>query len=131
PRVAEVVGLDVSEGMLGKAREQARAAGVRNVRFQAGAAEALPFPDASFDLVTCRVAPHHFVSVPKFVAETRRVLRAGGRLLVADTAVPDGSKEVDEWQNRVEALRDPSHVRNFTPSEWRKFVTAAGLELEE
>ena len=94
----EVVGLDVSAGMLEKARAAAK--GVPNVTFEKGSAEALPFPDASFDFVTCRVAPHHFLSIPKFCAESYRVLREGGRFLVADTTVPDGLPEVDAWQNQ-------------------------------
>jgi ubiquinone/menaquinone biosynthesis C-methylase UbiE len=131
PLVAEVVGLDVSEGMLAKAREQARAAGLSNVSFETGAAESIPFPDAQFDIVTCRVAPHHFLSVPAFLTEANRVLRPGGRLLIADTTVPDNAPEVDAWQNRAERLRDQSHVRNYSPSEWRTFVNAAAFNIED
>lgn len=129
-RVAEVVGLDVSEGMLRQARQQAAAAGVDNVRFEHGPAESMPFPDRHFDLVTCRVAPHHFLSIAGFVAESARVLKPGGRLLIADTTVPDGDRQVDAWQNRVELLRDRSHVRNYSPSEWRAFVEAEGFVVE-
>lgn len=130
PRVAEVVGLDVSEGMLAQARRQAEAAGATNVRFETGAAERMPFADASFDRATCRVAPHHFASIPRFLAESFRVLRPGGLLLITDSAVPDGLPEVDAWQNRVERMRDPSHVRNYSPGEWRAFVEAAGFTVE-
>lgn len=130
-RAKEVVGLDVSEGMLAKAREAAQAEGLPNVSFQKGAAEAIPFPDASFDRVTCRVAPHHFLSIEKFCSEAYRVLRPGGRILIADTTVPDGLPEVDAWQNRVEALRDTSHVRNYSLGEWRKLVSAAGFHVEQ
>ncbi len=126
----EVVGLDVSEGMLEQARKQASARGVPNVTFQKGAAESLPFPDASFEFVTCRVAPHHFLSIPQFCAETFRVLKPGGRFLLADTTIPDGLPEIDAWQNRIEAIRDTSHVRNCSPSEWRSFAENAGLVVE-
>ena len=129
PLVAQVVGLDVSEGMLSRARAQA--AGFQNVAFEQGAAEELPFPDANFDLVTCRVAAHHFLSVERFLAEAHRVLRPGGRLLVTDSSVPDDPPEAGVWQNRVEALRDPSHIRNYSPSEWRSFIEHAGFRLEE
>lgn len=129
PLVAQVVGMDVSEGMLSRARAQA--ARFPNVTFEQGAAEELPFPDSSFDLVTCRVAPHHFLSVQKFLAESHRVLRAGGRLLVADTSVPDDLSEADAWQNRVELLRDASHIRNYSPREWSAFVEQAGFEVKE
>ena len=130
-RVAEVVGVDVSDRMLDHARARAREAGRANVFFENAPAEDLPFPPSSFDVVTSRVAPHHFLSIPKFVAEAFRVLRPNGRLLVADTCTPDGAPEVDAWHNHVEVLRDPSHVRNYTPSEWREFVTAASFVVEE
>ena len=124
-----VTGLDVSTGMLAQARLRAVDLGITNVSFVEGAAELLPFPDASFDLVTCRIAPHHFLSVPQFLRETRRVLQPGGRLALADTAVP-ADLEADVWQNGVETLRDPSHVRNYTQSEWERFVADAGLALD-
>jgi SAM-dependent methyltransferase len=117
--------------MLREARERARAAGLANLVFQTGAAESLPFPAEGFDGVVCRLAAHHFLSVPKFVAEAYRVLRPGGRLLAADSAEPDDAPEVDAWHNHVEVLRDGSHVRNYTPAEWRGFVTGAGFVLDE
>lgn len=130
PYVAQVIGLDVSPGMLAQARKHAAEQGIANADFQEGAAEHLPFPDAGFDLVTCRIAPHHFLSVTQFVGEVARVLKPGGRFLLADTSVPDNDPEADHWQNTVEALRDPSHVRNYTPAEWRSFLTEASLTIE-
>jgi len=115
---------------LRQAGERARAAGLTNLVFAHGASESIPFPDADFDAVVCRLAAHHFLSVPKFAAEAYRVLRPGGQLLVADTAERDGAPEVDAWHNRLEALRDPSHVRNHTFAEWRGFVTGAGFVVE-
>jgi ubiquinone/menaquinone biosynthesis C-methylase UbiE len=131
PLVREVIGLDVSAGMLREARQRASAAGLVNLTFETGAAESLPFPPGRFDIVVCRVAAHHFLSVPQFAAEAYRVLRPRGRLLISDTGEPDGAPEVDAWHNRLEILRDPSHVRNYTSAEWRGFVTGAGFELEE
>jgi SAM-dependent methyltransferase len=127
PFVAEVTGLDVSVAMLREARERVRAVGLANVVFATGAAESLPFSPEGFHGVVCRLAAHHFLSVPKFVAEAYGVLRPGGRLLVADCAEPDNAPEVDAWHNHVEVLRDGSHVRNYTPAEWRGFVTGAGF----
>lgn len=130
PCVQSVVGLDVSPGMLQQAREKAAAQGLANVTFQEGAAESLPFEAKTFDIVTCRIAPHHFLSVPDFLREVARVLKPGGRLLLADTSVPDEDAEAGAWQNAVEALRDPSHVRNYTPGEWGQFVEKASLVIE-
>ncbi len=129
PYIHWVTGLDVSPGMLAQARQRTAEQNIANVTFVEGAAEALPFPDAHFDLVTCRIAPHHFLSVPGFLAEVRRVLRAGGRLALADTSVPDDAEAAD-WQNAVEAMRDLSHVRNYNRSEWERFVAEAGLAME-
>jgi len=125
PLVASVVGVDVSPAMLAAAR----AKGIGNARFEEAAAERLPFAGGSFDIVVSRIAPHHFASVPEFLREAFRVLVPGGRLLIGDTSVPDGAAEVAEWQNNVERLRDASHVRNYTPGEWRAMVAAAGFRV--
>ena len=84
-------------------------------------AEALPFADASFDLVTCRIAPHHFPDVPTFVAEAWRVLMPGGTLALVDNIAPDekstpgfSSAELRDaalTYNAFEKIRDPSHGR--------------------
>lgn len=77
PHVARVVASDLTPAMVQAAARHAAARGITNVVFQVADAEALPFPDASFDLVTCRVAPHHFPNVARFVREAARVVRPG------------------------------------------------------
>ncbi len=131
PLAYSVVGMDVSTGMLEQAQKYAAERGITNAAFQEGAAEALPFGEQSFDLVTCRIAPHHFLDVQQFLRETARVLKPGGRFVLADTTVPDDAPDAAQWQNAVEAVRDPSHVRNYTPSEWRRMAEAAGLTVTE
>ena len=131
PLAGEVVGLDVAEAMREAARRRAAELGLRNTLFVPGPAERLPFPGERFDVVTCRIAPHHFRDVPAFLREAHRVLRCGGRLLVADSTVPDESPEAAAWQNEVERLRDPSHARNLSPGEWRGLLETAGYRLEE
>ncbi len=131
PHVHSAIGLDVSPGMLAEARKRAQELGLINVTFQEGAAEALPFADGAFDIVTCRIAPHHFLNIRQFVSEAARVLKPGGRFALADTTVPDDAPETDSWQNAVEAVRDPSHVRNYSPGEWEQFVHAAGLTVRQ
>lgn len=127
PHVQSVVGLDVSPGMLAQAQHNQATRGITNVSWREGAAEALPFEAESFTLVTCRIAPHHFQSVPAFLAEVTRVLKPGGHFLLADTTIPDNDPTIGQWQNRVEALRDPSHVRNLASKEWQRMLTDAGL----
>ena len=131
PHVYSVVGVDVSPGMLAEAHLRAEAEGITNVTWTEAPAEALPFPDATFCLVTCRIAPHHFLDLAEFLRETARVLKPGGHLVLVDTTVPDSSPEAATWQNAVEVLRDPSHVRNYTPTEWQTHAEAAGLTMDE
>lgn len=92
-------------------------------------AEEIPFPDASFRIVSCRVAPHHFTEVPAFVRECYRVLETGGYLLIIDGSVVDGDPETAEWLHQVEKLRDPSHGRLLDRSTWTRIIADAGFTL--
>jgi SAM-dependent methyltransferase len=84
-------------------------------------AEHLPFADASFDAVACRIAAHHFADVLAAVKEMARVAR--DRVVLCDnTFVSESSEEADR-------LRDPSHVRNHSQAEWHSFFELAGLEV--
>jgi ubiquinone/menaquinone biosynthesis C-methylase UbiE len=86
-------------------------------------AEHLPFADGSFDVVTCRVAAHHFEDVAAAVGEMARV--SGELVLIADNLF------VDEAGEKADRLRDPTHVRNYSEGEWRELFAGSGLELEQ
>ena len=86
-------------------------------------AEILPFADGSFDVVVCRTAAHHFADVEAAVREMARV--SGDRVLIVDTL------NMGDDAEQAEALRDPSHVRNYTEAEWRGFLERADLRLDE
>ncbi|MBK1881277.1 methyltransferase domain-containing protein [Luteolibacter pohnpeiensis] len=92
-------------------------------------AERFPFPDASFDLVSCRVAPHHFSDVASFVREAFRVLKSGGYFMVIDGSLADGDPETAAWLHQVEKLRDPSHGRLLDRREWTDLATDAGFDV--
>ncbi len=85
--------------------------------------EDLPFANASFDVVACRVAAHHFEDVEKAVAEMARVSR--DRVIVVDNLY------LDDRAEEADRVRDPSHVRNYSEVEWRELFAAAGLRVEE
>jgi SAM-dependent methyltransferase len=86
-------------------------------------AESLPFADGSFDLVACRTAAHHFADVRAATREMARVSR--DRVLIVDTI------HMGDAIEEAEALRDPSHVRNYTEAEWRGIVGEAGLGIDD
>ena len=136
PRVAHVVASDLTPQMLGVTRGLARERGIINLSLAELRAEALPFADATFDLVTCRIAPHHFDDVGGFVAESFRVLRPGGVFGLVDNIAPDASimdgdagalADAADAYNAFEKFRDPSHVRCLTLTEWRGLMAGAGF----
>jgi Methyltransferase domain len=86
-------------------------------------AERLPFEDGSFDVVTCRIAAHHFQDIRKAVTEMARVAQ---KLVVIEDNVFLGER-VEE----AERLRDPTHVRCYSEPEWKDVLTKAGLEVEQ
>ena len=129
PNVAHVTATDLTYEMLAKARELASERGMSNVEFRVAAAESLPFAAESFDIVTCRIAPHHFQDVRAFLSESYRVLRPSGLFCMIDTVCPE-SERLIQWQNRVEKLRDASHVWAYPPSQWRKMIDETGFKIE-
>ncbi|WP_028561985.1 class I SAM-dependent methyltransferase [Paenibacillus pinihumi] len=129
PLVRRVVAYDLTEQMLAKAAEFIQGNGLANVDFVQGDAEQLPFADASFDLVTCRIAAHHFPNVPAFAAEAFRVVKPGGKLLFIDNVAPENDA-YDEFYNDVEKHRDPSHVRALKKTEWISLLEQKGFRIE-
>ncbi len=127
PHVERIWATDITQEMLDMVRAEAARRGLANVRTAYAKAEALPFEDASFDLVSCRIAPHHFDSIPDFLKEVHRVLKLGGQFALVDNVVPPGS--VGDYVNAFERFRDPSHLRAWTAQEWRDALTKAGLTI--
>ena len=108
PHVAHVIASDLTEQMVAKASELAEARGLTNVETRVADAEALPFDDGTFDLVTCRIAAHHFPNLRQVFDEFARVLKPGGVLGFTDNVtVPN--KQAAGYYNAYEKLRDPSH----------------------
>jgi SAM-dependent methyltransferase len=120
---------DIAQPMLDRAIEAAHERGLR-IQTRVHPAEEFPFPDESFDLVSSRVAPHHFSSPQAFVRECSRTLRRHGYLLIIDGTVEDGQPEAEAWMHEVEKLRDPSHQRLITPRGWCEMCAANGLTVE-
>jgi ubiquinone/menaquinone biosynthesis C-methylase UbiE len=129
PRVSNVVLTDPVEAMLATARRLFKDAGLTNAEFIAASAERLPFPAASFDIVTTRLAAHHFDDVALAMREVARVLRPGGIFIFVDTTAPE-DPESAAYQDEVELLRDPTHRRIYTERKWIASCEQAGLRVQ-
>jgi SAM-dependent methyltransferase len=124
-RVARhVAGIDLTPAMLEQARALQRQQGLENLTWHEGDVLPLPYADHSFSIVSTRFAFHHFLDPLAVLKEMRRVCRPGGRVVVADSA--PAAKKADAF-NRMERLRDPSHVRALSPEELRGLFADAGL----
>lgn len=123
--VAEVVATDAAPGMVQTAEREFP--GIRGVIADA---ERLPFRSNAFDVVTCRIAAHHFPTPETFITEVGRVTKPGGVFAFEDNIAPEDD-DLDEFLNEIERLRDPSHVRSHRESEWRSWITDAGFDIED
>lgn len=129
PHVAYITVTDLTPPMLEKARSFILSQGITNASFVIADAEALPFLDASFDRVTCRIAAHHFPNVLQATHEVARVLKPGGIFLLIDCIAPS-PPELDTFDNTIEKWRDHSHGRSCTVEEWHSFFQQVGLQVE-
>jgi ubiquinone/menaquinone biosynthesis C-methylase UbiE len=125
-RTALATGFDATDAFLDLARAEAARRGLENVRFEHGDAEQLPFADASFDVVSCRAAFHHFPRPERVLSEMVRVTAPKGRILVADLLGSDDAGQA-ELHDRIERLCDPTHVRALPASELEAMFAAARL----
>jgi SAM-dependent methyltransferase len=126
PVVRHATGIDVTPAMIERARALAAERGLANVAWRVGDVVPLPYADGTFSLVVSRFAFHHFPDPLAVLREMSRVCAPGGSVVVADVvASPDAARAVAF--NRMETLRDPSHVRALTLVELSALFAAAGL----
>jgi SAM-dependent methyltransferase len=122
--VKHATGIDLTPAMLERARAYAAEQGVSNVTWQLGEALALPYPDGAFSIVSSRFAFHHFLDPLAALRQMARVCKPGGTIIVVDSApAPD---KADAF-NRMEVVRDPSHVRALPLAEHLELFRQAGL----
>jgi ubiquinone/menaquinone biosynthesis C-methylase UbiE len=129
PHVEHVVAVDFSEAMLAQVRELAAERGVSNLKTRLADVEHLPFAPATFDLVVSRYSAHHWPHPQQAIGEFARVLKPGAGLIISDTVGLEQPAQ-DTFLNAVELLRDVSHVRDHTPTQWLAMLDRAGFQGE-
>jgi ubiquinone/menaquinone biosynthesis C-methylase UbiE len=110
----QVTGIDLTPAMIERARFAQAEASLSNVVWHIGDVGQLPFPAAAFDMAVTRYSLHHFFRPEVVLAEMIRVCKPRGRVVVADLLLPPEKAGV---YDRMERLRDPSHVRVLSESE--------------
>ena len=124
-RVArQVTGIDLTPAMIERATILQAELHLPNMAWHVGDVARLPFRADQFDVVLTRYSLHHFLRPAEVLAEIARVCKPSGRVVVADLVLPP---EKVAAYDRMERLRDPSHVRVLTEAELRGLLTAVGL----
>lgn len=123
-RAGRVVGVDLTPAMIERAQALQREEGLTNLSWHVADVMNLPFPEESFSIVFTRYSFHHFPQPEAVLKEMTRVCKTGGQVVVIDAAP---SPETQDAYNRMERLRDPSHVRAFTNSQLERICLDGGL----
>src|SRR5690625_3206139 len=124
--VSKVVATDLTEEMLRNTASHLST--ITNIEFIVVDAEDLPFEENSFDIITCRYAAHHFPHPRKFVREVYRTLKPGGKFLFVDNVGHENSA-YDTFINKLDKIRDASHVRSLRISEWEEALNRIGFKV--
>jgi SAM-dependent methyltransferase len=130
PHVRHATGIDLTPAMLERARALAAEKQLKNVTWQQGDVRSVPWPDASFNIVVTRFSFHHFHEPLAVLREMIRVCRQGGRVIVVDMYASEEKAKAEAW-NKLEVLRDPSHVRALSLKELTGLFHCAGLPEPE
>jgi ubiquinone/menaquinone biosynthesis C-methylase UbiE len=123
--VSHVTGIDLTPAMIEQAKQTQQEKQLKNMTWMVGdVSKPLPFDNSSFSMVVTRYSLHHLLEPKKVLQEMKRVCADNGKILVIDVT-PDPAKA--DAYNRVEKLRDPSHVRALALAELENIMGEAGL----
>jgi ubiquinone/menaquinone biosynthesis C-methylase UbiE len=128
PRVHSVRGIDLTPEMLRRARVYQAEQQISNAAFVRGDVEQLPFPPATFDLVSCQCTFHHLPKPLLVLREMVRVTKPQGRLLIIDPLAPESDSKF-ELYNRIELMRDPSHTLTIRLTEFLRMFDEVDLQI--
>lgn len=125
PRIKHAMGIDITPAMIERAKQLERERGLQNVSWRIGNVFPLPFLDASYSLVICRYAFHHFPQPTQVLKDMVRVCSNGGAVMVVDVALPQEKRQAFD---HVETLKDPSHVSALTTDEFVEMARNLNLK---
>ena len=130
PHVEHVVAYDLTPQMLAQVERLAAERGIQNLSIEQGNVESLPFEDDLFDIVVSRYSAHHWRNPQAALVEFLRVLKPGGMLILGDIVGFEDAMQ-DTFLQTIELLRDPSHVRDHTVTQWLDMIEMAEFQFSE
>ncbi|MGM8364197.1 class I SAM-dependent methyltransferase [Virgibacillus sp. W0181] len=125
-KVDAVFATDITEAMLENTRNHLK--DIKNIHYLIADAEQLPFLDETFDIVTCRIAAHHFPNPELFIYDVQRVLKKNGTFLFIDNVSPN-DYYLAQYINTLEKMRDHSHVESRSITTWKKYFQTAHFDI--
>lgn len=131
PFVGRMIASDITPEMLMIVDREAKRRALPNLETALVRAEELPYGDRTLRGITCRLGAHHFSDALSFVRECFRALEPQGWLLLVDTVGVEEDEAADDRLNLFETLRDPSHVRDYTVSQWKHWLAGVGFEIQQ
>ena len=121
-----VTGIDITPAMLEQARKRQQETGRTNITWQQGDVTSLPYAEAAFGLVFTRYSLHHMLEPAVVLGEMVRVCKPGGRVVAVDMFTFGPAEDAAAF-DRMEQLRDASHVRALPPGTLYQLAEAVGL----
>ena len=116
-------GVDLSEGMIGKAEE--KFSNHVNLYFIQGNSESIPLESSFFDVIICTNSFHHYLHPSSAMQEISRILKPGGKIYILDPAA-------DSWFikiiDKIIKIFEPQHVKIYSSDEFKRFMLEAGLK---
>lgn len=125
-RCKSVIGIDVVNEPLARARAAAAERGITNAGFTLGEVERIPFAEGAFTGAICRFSFHHFVNPDRVFSEMARVVAPGGWMVISDMASSEDPEKA-AFQNQLERLCDPTHGRTLPVSEFQRMFAEHGF----
>jgi SAM-dependent methyltransferase len=129
PFVERIDAIDPDKELIDEAQNQAMKEDLFNIRFSHGDPSAVACSDEIYDIVTARLALRHFGDASKLIKEVGRVLKPGGRLLMADSLAPP-HPDLESFLKNLNSLYDKSHIRSYSLAELEIILSRENFDID-
>lgn len=123
-----VTGIDITQEMLNEAKKLQKKENLQNICWRIGNVTDLPFSNNQFSVVISRFGFHHFINPLQVLKEMKRICTPNGVIMVVDVSMPN--EKIDNY-NKMEKIRDYSHVSAISLSGFNELFEKVGLQLVE